>query len=79
VYAPGTLVPGEKMPVLAPPPGAAQVPPTFGVPPKEANKLVAGLLMQSRMELLVPAFGGCWMVTLTVELTLTQGGGTVMV
>ena len=59
--------------------GPVQVPPASGAPVNAAKSEAAGLLTQSVMSPSMPALGGATSVTVTVELTLTQGGGTSIV
>jgi hypothetical protein len=59
--------------------GPLHDPAASGVPPRAANKSLAGLLMQSVSAPSLPAFGGACTATVTELDTFTQGGGTVMV
>jgi hypothetical protein len=79
VYVPATLDPGTNVPLNTPPPGAVQVPPTFGEPPNCVNNGVVAEVAQSVIEPFVPAFGGDCRSTVTVLLALVHGGGTLSV
>ena len=75
VYVPATEVPGVKVPLCDPPPGAVQVPPALGLPPSSPNNWNGAADAQTVVLPLVPAFGACTMFTVTTAVALAHGAG----
>jgi hypothetical protein len=75
VYTPAMFVPGIKVPKLPPlrTEGPLQVPVDCGLPPSDANKFTDELLEQRLIFPLLPAFGGVFIVTVTVDVALGHG------
>ncbi len=78
MYCPAGLVPGVKVPFIAPP-GPLHVPPDAGVPPSEPNRLKGAALLHTVTVLSVPAFGGATSCTITEAVALAHGGSPATV